>query len=39
MKYRYENKKRTESWFQVLRLQLPAGVTNLGSTVRITHTN
>ena len=33
MKYRYENKNRTKNWLQRLRLQLPAGVTNLGSVI------
>ncbi len=35
--YTDPNKERTNSWFQTLRLQLPAGVTNGGSTSNIAY--
>jgi len=37
--YLDENKNRTESWFQLLRLQLPAEVTNFGSISNVTYVN
>lgn len=33
------DKKRTDSWFQALRLQLPAGVTNYGSIGSVTYSD
>lgn len=37
--YLDENKNRTESWLQLLRLQLPSRVTNFGSISNITYVN
>lgn len=37
--YLDENKNRTESWLQRLRLQLPSGVTNFGSISNVTYVN
>ena len=34
-----ENKNRTESWLQLLRLQLPSRVTNFGSISNVTYVN